>query len=138
MKSARVRAVQMPAKAQTGIMGFDEITGGGLPRSRTTLLAGGPGTGKTIFALQFLVHGVREYKEPGIFVAFEETSERIIGNAEGFGWELAQLRRNKLFFLDAQPAPRPSPTIIPRRSARTAPYAPCGRRVKTPKRSMAK
>jgi circadian clock protein KaiC len=105
MKSARVRAVQMPAKAQTGIMGFDEITGGGLPRSRTTLLAGGPGTGKTIFALQFLVHGVREYKEPGIFVAFEETSERIIGNAEGFGWELAQLRRNKLFFLDAQPAP---------------------------------
>jgi circadian clock protein KaiC len=105
MKSARVRAVQMPAKAQTGIMGFDEITGGGLPRSRTTLLAGGPGSGKTIFALQFLVHGVREYKEPGIFVAFEETSERIIGNAEGFGWELAQLRRNKLFFLDAQPAP---------------------------------
>jgi circadian clock protein KaiC len=105
MKSARVRAVQMPTKAPTGIMGFDEITGGGLPRSRTTLLAGGPGSGKTIFALQFLVHGVREFKEPGIFVAFEETSERIIANAEGFGWELAQLRRNKLFFLDAQPAP---------------------------------
>jgi circadian clock protein KaiC len=104
MKSAQP-VTQPHTKAPTGIMGFDEITGGGLPRSRTTLLAGGPGSGKTIFALQFLVHGVRELKEPGIFVAFEETSKRIIGNAEGFGWELAQLRRTKLFFLDAQPAP---------------------------------
>jgi circadian clock protein KaiC len=101
----RVHAAQPPTKAPTGVLGFDEITGGGLPRTRTTLLAGGPGSGKTIFALQFLVHGVRELKEPGIFVAFEETSQRIIGNAEGFGWELAKLRRNKLFFLDAQPAP---------------------------------
>jgi len=92
-------------KAPTGIAGFDEMTGGGLPHGRTTLLEGGPGSGKTIFALRFLVHGVEACNEPGIFVAFEETSERIVANAESFGWSLAELRRKKLFFIDAQPAP---------------------------------
>jgi len=94
-----------PSKAPTGIPGFDEITGGGLPRGRTTLLSGGPGSGKTIFGLQFLVHGVRDCKEPGIFVAFEETSKRVVANAESFGWNLPELQPKKLFFLDAQPAP---------------------------------
>jgi circadian clock protein KaiC len=92
-------------KAQTGIVGFDEISGGGLPRGRTTLLAGGPGSGKTIFSLQFLVNGIRHYKEPGIFVAFEETSKRIQANAEGFDWRLSELRQKKLHFVDAQPDP---------------------------------
>jgi len=93
-------------KARTGIEGFDEITGGGLPRGRTTLLSGGPGSGKTIFALQFLVQGARDYKEPGIFVAFEETSERLAANALPFGWNIAELRRkNSLSFIDAQPTP---------------------------------
>jgi circadian clock protein KaiC len=94
-----------PRKAQSGIEGFDEITGGGLPRGRTTLLVGGPGSGKTIFALQFLVHGVRNCREPGIFVAFEETSKRIIANAEGFDWQLGRLQKQKIFFIDAQPMP---------------------------------
>ncbi len=76
-------------KALTGITGFDEITGGGLPHGRTTLLMGGPGSGKTIFALQFLVHGARIFKQPGIFVAFEETSKRIAANASSFGWGIA-------------------------------------------------
>ena len=93
------------SKAPTGIIGFDEITGGGLPRGRTTLLVGGPGSGKTIFALQFLVHGARDRKEPGIFVAFEETSARIQANAASFGWKLAQLPRRSLYFMDAQPLP---------------------------------
>jgi circadian clock protein KaiC len=92
-------------KTPTGIIGFDEITGGGLPQGRTTLLSGGPGSGKTIFALQFLVNGAQKCKEPGIFVAFEETPKRIISNAEGFGWNLGELQRKKLFFLDAQPTP---------------------------------
>jgi circadian clock protein KaiC len=90
-------------KAASGITGFDEITGGGLPRGRTTLLVGGPGSGKTILALQFLVHGAQRCKEPGVFVAFEETSQRILANAASFGWDLAQLRRRKLSFVDAQP-----------------------------------
>ena len=105
MKPVRSSLVTARSKATTGIKGFDEITGGGLPRGRTTLLEGGPGSGKTIFALQFLVCGTRTFKEPGIFVTFEETSMRIMANAEGFGWKLAELQRKKLFFLDAQPEP---------------------------------
>jgi circadian clock protein KaiC len=91
------------SKATTGITGFDEMTGGGLPHGRTTLLVGGPGSGKTILALQFLVHGARHCKESGIFVAFEETSKRIRANAASFGWNLSRLGAAKLSFLDAQP-----------------------------------
>ena len=95
--------VANPSKARTGIEGFDEITHGGLPRGRTTLVEGGPGSGKTIMALQTLVNGARYDNEPGIFVAFEESSERILANAGKFGWDLAELQKKKLFFLDAQP-----------------------------------
>ena len=98
------RPFSHPSKARTGIEGFDEITGGGLPRGRTTLLSGGAGSGKTIFALQFLLHGARDFREPGIFVAFEETAERLATNARGFGWDLVGLQRlQKLYFMDAQP-----------------------------------
>lgn len=106
MKSVSSPVVKTPAKAPTGITGFDEITGGGLPCGRTTLLVGGPGSGKTLLTLQFLVHGAQACKEPGIFVAFEEASKRIEANAESFGWKLDELRRRKkLFFVDAQPVP---------------------------------
>lgn len=95
-----------PSKARTGIEGFDEITDGGLPRGRTTLLSGGPGSGKTIFALQFLMHGAKEFGEPGIFVAFEEPADRLAANAKGFGWHLAELIQKKtLCLIDAQPTP---------------------------------
>src|SRR6187551_2030170 len=93
-----------PAKAPTGIEGFDDITHGGLPRGRTTLLVGGPGSGKTLLGLRFLVEGARVHREPGIFVAFEETSRRIVANASAFGWDLPKLRQRSLFFVDAQPA----------------------------------
>jgi circadian clock protein KaiC len=92
-------------KAPSGIAGLDEITGGGLPRGRTTLLLGGSGSGKTILALQFLVHGAQHRGEPGIFVAFEEKPARIVANAESFGWNLPELQQESLFFMDAQPAP---------------------------------
>jgi circadian clock protein KaiC len=100
---AQVARAQLSNKVPTGITGFDQITGGGLPRDRTTLLVGGPGSGKTIFAVKFLVHGAQDCNEPGIFVAFEETPKRIIANFEGFGWNLAKLQPKKLFFLNAQP-----------------------------------
>jgi circadian clock protein KaiC len=96
---------RLSAKAQTGIAGFDEVTGGGLPKGRTTLLVGGPGSGKTIFSVQFLVHGARTCNEPGIFVAFEEAPKRIVANLRGFGWGLEELQRQKLYFIDAQPMP---------------------------------
>jgi circadian clock protein KaiC len=95
---------QGQAKAPTGIQGFDQSTNGGLPRGRTSLVVGGPGSGKTVFALQTLVHGARQRGEPGIFVAFEENSRQIVANAASFGWDLPALERDKLFFLDARMA----------------------------------
>ncbi len=94
---------QSPNKTPTGIIGFDDITGGGLPSGRTTLLLGGPGSGKTIFALQFLAHGAQTANEAGIFVGFEENSKRILANADSFGWNIPELQRDKLAFIDAQP-----------------------------------
>src|SRR3984893_8669131 len=92
-------------KVLTGIQGFDEITDGGLPRGRTTLVMGGPGCGKTVFALQSLVTGATKRKEAGIFVAFEESTRQIVANAATFGWDLPALAKKKLFFLDAQLSP---------------------------------
>jgi len=92
-------------KITTGIDGFDELSLGGLPRNRTTLLKGGPGSGKTVFALQSLVNAVRRHREPGIFVAFEESTRQIMTNAATFDWGLPALARSKLFFLDAHLSP---------------------------------
>lgn len=93
-------------KIATGIQGFDELSHGGLPRARISLLKGGPGSGKTVFALQSLVNAARERNEAGIFVAFEESPRQIIANAAGFDWELPALaKKNKLYFMDANLAP---------------------------------
>ena len=92
-------------KVLTGIVGFDQITDGGLPHARTTLVMGGPGCGKTVFALQSLVNAARARREAGIFVAFEESTEQIVANAATFGWDLPALSRKKLFFLDARLTP---------------------------------
>jgi circadian clock protein KaiC len=92
-------------KLPTGISGFDEITDGGLPEARTTLVMGGAGCGKTIFALQTLVNGTHRSKSAGIFVAFEESSRQIVTNAATFGWDLPALEKKKLFFLDARLSP---------------------------------
>jgi circadian clock protein KaiC len=89
----------------TGIPGFDQLSHGGLPRNRSTLLMGGPGSGKTMFALQALVNAVRQRQEPGIFVAFEESTRDIIANGASFDWGLPALPASKLFFLDAQLSP---------------------------------
>jgi circadian clock protein KaiC len=75
------------AHCPTGITGLDEITSGGLPRGRTTLLAGGPGCGKTLLAMEFLVRGT-EMGEPGVFLAFEETAEELTSNVASLGWDL--------------------------------------------------
>lgn len=92
-------------KISSGIEGFDDITGGGFPRGRTTLLMGGPGCGKTVLALQALIHGASSRRAPGIFVAFEENTELVRENAESFGWEVAQLEKKLLYFLNAQLSP---------------------------------
>jgi circadian clock protein KaiC len=92
-------------KSATGIAGLDEITRGGLPEGRVTVVMGGAGCGKTVLALQTLVNAARHLREPGIFVAFEENARQIVRNAASFGWNLPELERKKLFFLDVRPKP---------------------------------
>lgn len=93
-------------KIRTTIEGFDDISHGGLPIGRTTLVSGTSGTGKTLFAVQFLYSGITQFGEPGIFVTFEESPTDIIKNAYSFGWDLQKLiDEGKLFILDASPDP---------------------------------
>jgi len=100
------KAIPQPLpKIATGIQGFDELSHGGLPRNRISLLKGGPGSGKTVFALQSLVNAARLREEPGIFVAFEERPQQIIANAAGFKWNLSALLKGGLFFMDANLSP---------------------------------
>ncbi len=87
-------------KCPTGIQGLDEITGGGLPRGRPTLVCGGPGCGKTLLSMEFLVHGVEKFKEPGVFVAFEETPEELAKNMASLGFDLKGMVARKKMVID--------------------------------------
>ena len=87
-------------KALTGIKGLDEITGGGLPKGRPTLVAGSAGSGKTLLAMEFLVHGAIDYNEPGVFMAFEETAEELTKNVKSLGFDLKELSDKKRISLD--------------------------------------
>jgi circadian clock protein KaiC len=88
-------------RISSGISGFDAITGGGLPRGRVTVVLGGAGSGKTIFALQTLVTGARQ-GEPGLFITFEESAAQVLEDAKRFDWNAAEAREKGLAFLDAQ------------------------------------
>ena len=88
------------AKAPTGIAGLDEITNGGLPRGRPTLVCGGAGCGKTLLALEFLVRGALEYDEPGVFMSFEETADELVENARSLGFDLERLSARRRLLLD--------------------------------------
>ena len=92
--------VQLP-KSPTGIVGFDEIAGGGLPSGRPTLVCGPPGTGKSLFAMQFLVNGVTRYGEPGVFLSFEESHAEVLANVGSLGYGLDGLERNGTLLIDA-------------------------------------
>src|SRR5512137_1305755 len=84
-------------KCPTGITGLDEITGGGLPQGRPTLVCGGTGCGKTLLSMEFLVRGILQYDEPGVFMSFEEKSEELARNFASLGFDLNDLAaRNKL------------------------------------------
>ena len=90
------------AKTPTGIKGFDQISRGGLPNNRTTIVIGGPGAGKTVFALQTVVNRLITRGEPAIVVAFEEPIASIEQNMASFDWDIGELRRQGLTFLDAK------------------------------------
>src|SRR4030066_963352 len=87
-------------KSPTGIFGFDEITGGGLPTGRPTLICGSAGCGKTLFGMEFIVRGAMQFNEPGVFMSFEETNEELIRNVASLGFDLKDLVKHKKIALD--------------------------------------
>jgi circadian clock protein KaiC len=87
-------------KAATGIQGLDEITGGGLPRGRPTLVCGGTGCGKTLLAMEFLIRGATEFGEPGVFLTFEETAEELAQNVRSLGFDLEDLAEQNKVLVD--------------------------------------
>jgi circadian clock protein KaiC len=87
-------------KAATGIDGLDEITGGGLPKGRPTLICGGPGCGKTLLAVEFLVRGATQFDEPGVFITFEESAEELAQNVRSLGFDLDALIAEKKLAID--------------------------------------
>jgi circadian clock protein KaiC len=87
-------------KAATGIQGLDEITGGGLPQGRPTLISGGAGAGKTLFGLEFLVRGATQYDESGVFISFEESIPDLTKNVASLGFDLDRLVADKKLFVD--------------------------------------
>jgi len=93
-------APQSLAKSLTGIRGLDEITEGGLPHGRTSLICGNAGCGKTILGMEFLLHGALDYNEPGIFVSFEETDDDLISNFAAMGYDLKDLDAKHLLSIE--------------------------------------
>ena len=87
-------------KSLTGIYGLDDITAGGLPKGRPTLICGGAGSGKTMLAMAFLEHGARDYNEPGVFMSFEENEKELITNFASLGYDLSDLIQHKKIILD--------------------------------------
>ncbi|GAB3173998.1 circadian clock protein KaiC [Telluribacter humicola] len=99
---SNIKAKSLPSlpKALTGIKGLDEITKGGLPQGRPTLICGAAGSGKTLFSMEFLVHGALDFNEPGVFMSFEERTDELTINVASLGFDLDQLQQDKLIKLD--------------------------------------
>lgn len=98
--SSNGQALSAIEKAPTGIRGLDEITAGGLPRGRTTIFCGGPGSGKTMLGIEFLARGAAEFDEPGVLIAFEESPQEITRNVASLGFDLKDLVARKKLYLD--------------------------------------
>ena len=97
--NGKYRGPTLP-KTPTGIQGLDEITFGGLPEGRPTLICGSAGCGKTLMSIEFLVHGATQFNEPGVFMAFEETEEDLRKNVASLGYDLKQLSDRKQLVVD--------------------------------------
>ena len=98
-KEAKTKSKSLP-KTLSGIKGLDEITGGGLPKGRPTLICGNAGCGKTLFAMEFIVRGATQFNEPGVFMAFEETEDELSVNVASLGFDLDDLVLQKKLILD--------------------------------------
>ena len=93
-QEAASRLAALP-KSPTGIMGLDEVTQGGLPRGRPSLVCGPAGCGKTLLAMEFLVRGIMQFGEPGVFVAFEETRDDLVANVASMGFDAGEVRSRR-------------------------------------------
>jgi circadian clock protein KaiC len=100
MMAKKKLAVEVLEKCRTGIKGLDEITKGGLPKGRPTLICGGAGCGKTLFAMEFLIRGALDYKEPGVFMTFEETPDDLAKNFASLGFNLQDMMSRSLIAMD--------------------------------------
>ncbi len=87
-------------KSATGVSGLDDITSGGLPKGRPTLICGSAGSGKTLLSMEFLIRGALQFGEPGVFMSFEETGEELTKNVASLGFKLDDLVAKKKIFLD--------------------------------------
>ena len=100
-------------KSHSGIDGLDEITGGGLPKGRPTLVCGSAGCGKTLFAMQFLVKGITDYNEPGVFMSFEESTKDLAANVSSLGFDLSKLQKQQKLRIDHVRIERSEPESKP-------------------------
>src|ERR1700688_3026910 len=101
MPRAKLQISRPPLpKTPTGIDGLDELTGGGLPKGRTTLVCGSPGCSKTLLAMEFLVHGALQYGEPGVCMEFEEAADKLTPNVRSLGLDLRALVKRKKLLVD--------------------------------------
>ncbi len=100
MKTRDNTKVESLEKTPSGIAGLDEITGGGLPKGRPSLVCGSAGAGKTMLAMEFIVRGATQYGEPGVFVAFEETEEELAKNVKSLGFNVRGLEARKKLIVD--------------------------------------
>src|SRR4051794_815761 len=92
--------VRVLRKVLTGVSGLDEVTGGGLPLGRPTLVCGPAGCGKTLLAMEFLVRGITEFGEPGVFVSFEESVDELVENVASMGFDLQKLQDEGRLVMD--------------------------------------
>src|SRR6202142_3651113 len=101
MPHSKLKSPRTPLpKTPTGIEGLDEVTGGGLPKGRTTLVCGSAGCGKTLLAMEFLVHGALQYGEPGVCMEFEEAPDKLAANVRSLGLDLDDLVKRKKLLVD--------------------------------------
>lgn len=98
--SKKIKEIFVFPKTPTGVEGLDEITEGGFPKGRPTLICGGPGCGKTLLSMQFLIKGITDYNEPGVFMSFEEPSKDISLNVKSLGFDLEKLKAEKKLVVD--------------------------------------
>src|SRR5512146_2946845 len=99
-KKSQTKPLTPLEKCATGIPGLDQVTNGGLPLGRTTLVCGGSGSGKTLFGMEFLVVGARDHDEPGVFMSFEENAAELAQNVASLGFDVQRLVAQKKLVID--------------------------------------